>query len=1179
VIPVRVAVRIRPLSGKERQDGCEVALRVVEGRQQIALLNCDKAFTFDFAFDMFSAQSSVFNNAVDPLITQLFKGYNVTVLAYGQTGSGKTYTMGTSRSTITPSSDTQEGVIARAVDKIFAKIKDLDVHYEFKVRVAFVELYMEQLCDLLSTKADGGNNAVDIREDPKQGVYIANLTEVPIKDSEEVFQALVKGSSRRATAATNMNAVSSRSHAIFTISIEGNRRSASLSETAEADELDMPDSIRAKFHLVDLAGSERAKKTGATGERYKEGVSINMGLLSLGNVIAALGEDNGPKTHISYRDSKLTRLLQDSLGGNSHTLMIACVSPADSNIEETLNTLRYADRARKIKNKPIVNRGEAKEEVVRLRREIQDLKMQLIQGGSGGEGLNDLEAKELLDLRENYAKILRENKELTSALAAIQSHVNDQSQDSGDFDPDGDEEANPEKVAEEKQAKLATQLANLNDVLAQKEQLASTMMANEEKIAEMREKYEKSLASLQEELATLQQEKDNLDSQQKKSGSNDPTCKISEQRRKRIQDLENQMNELRKKVADQSRALKMNEKAEKRAKQLGEEISQMKANKVKLMKQMKEDAERVRVWKQAKEKEVQKLKQTERKQQVKIAKMETMHVKQQNVMKRKMEEAVIANKRLQEVIDKQKTVKKMKAQAAGSGKSGLLGAAERVKTMVNHELDVAASLKDAIRSREQLMKDRAELSKQLTDLRSQSRLTMMASDRTKMDAKRKELQSELDMRNKEIANLQKQIMDVKAGTDESSGGGGAGGSSASGGGSGKSWETIQTVSEAKVAIQYLFDKTTDLMSSATILRSEKADVQHMFSEAAANVRTLEDEITQLKQEKETEVLRLTKEFEDQKSMLLSKLTNPDFDVKEADMAKFSEFHSKLKETMKKKKKKPAAKAETEVAAAADDIEDIFSDEESEGSDDDAMDAYDPDWQQTPLFRRLKKARDTTFKLGGRASMAVGGALRRKTSSTVALLAENSGEESDSINAANADGAPAAIKRKSNSNPDGCGCKNGCKNKKCSCRKNERSCGSGCKCGKNGVSCTNNKDVIAEDVEDCTAGTMSLLSATFDLSDAKENDPPAAAAAAADATFTASSKAPALTLTAPPSKSPRSPAAFLAPATPLSSLCTPVNGGGGAAAHKRKTIFQSPLSETNESPTQFKPRPLVKHLNA
>merc|ERR1712098_162251 len=181
------------------------------------------------------------------------------------------------------------------------------------------------------------------------------------------------------------NARSSRSHAIFTLCIEAKPKSDPKAVTVS------------KFHLVDLAGSERQKKTKAKGERLKEGININMGLLSLGNVISALGEENrGANTHIPYRDSKLTRLLQDSLGGNSHTLMIACVSPADSNLEETISPLRYADRARKIKNKPIVNKDPRAAELGRLRSQVQQLQMQVLAGGGAANvspGEDSAEAK------------------------------------------------------------------------------------------------------------------------------------------------------------------------------------------------------------------------------------------------------------------------------------------------------------------------------------------------------------------------------------------------------------------------------------------------------------------------------------------------------------------------------------------------------------------------------------------------------------------------------------------------------------------------------------------------------------------------------------------------------------------------------------------------------------------
>merc|ERR1711997_360988 len=204
-----------------------------------------------------------------------------------------------------------------------------------------------------------------------------------------------------------------------TLFIDGVRSEISSTESC-SDSSALATGISVKFHLVDLAGSERAKKTQATGNRFKEGTAINMGLLSLGNVISALGDEAGSK-HIPYRDSKLTRLLQDSLGGNSHTLMIACVSPADYNLEETMSTLRYADRARKIKNKPIVNIDDKNEIVGRLRRENHELRMQLQQGGGGGKG--GCTADELQKIKNEVEDAQEETRQFQSALLACQEEM------------------------------------------------------------------------------------------------------------------------------------------------------------------------------------------------------------------------------------------------------------------------------------------------------------------------------------------------------------------------------------------------------------------------------------------------------------------------------------------------------------------------------------------------------------------------------------------------------------------------------------------------------------------------------------------------------------------------------------------------------------------------------------
>ncbi|RGB31584.1 P-loop containing nucleoside triphosphate hydrolase protein, partial [Rhizophagus diaphanus] len=303
-----------------------------------------RSFTFDYVFPSDTEQEEVFQECASPLIDKLVEGYNATLLAYGQTGSGKTYRMGTSSddSNIPPK---HQGIIPRAIRKLFADLherKEKNPSYQFEVYVSFLELYNEDLIDLLNPQSrennKKGKNDLIIREDTNGQIYWAGVKEVKVSDPDELLGQLQKGSLCRTVASTDMNMVSSRSHAIFSIILKQTRIE-----------------ITSKFHFVDLAGSERLKRTNDIGDRAKERIVINGGLLALGNVISVLGDESRNVTHIPYRDSKLTRLLQDSLGGNSQTLMLACVSPADSNFMETLNTLKHANRARNIKNKVSIN--------------------------------------------------------------------------------------------------------------------------------------------------------------------------------------------------------------------------------------------------------------------------------------------------------------------------------------------------------------------------------------------------------------------------------------------------------------------------------------------------------------------------------------------------------------------------------------------------------------------------------------------------------------------------------------------------------------------------------------------------------------------------------------------------------------------------------------------------------
>ncbi|XP_048602075.1 kinesin-like protein KIN-4C [Brassica napus] len=291
-------------------------------------------FMYDFVFGNAGLPSSqIYHRCVAPLVEDLFKGYNATVLAYGQTASGKTYTMG-----MGTNCGTSDGIIPKVMEYVFTRVEAV----KSQIRVSFLEIYNEEIYDLLASNPPS-RAPIIIRETASGEITLQGVTEVDVKTKEEMSSYLARGSFARASGSTNMNIQSSRSHAVFTISLQ----------ITTAEEI-----LCAKLRLVDLAGSERANRTGADGMRLKEGRHINSSLLALRNVISLLGDVRKRKkgAHVPYRVSKLTRLLQDSLGGKSKTVMIACVSPAISDVEETLNTLRYANCARNIKNQAVVQK-------------------------------------------------------------------------------------------------------------------------------------------------------------------------------------------------------------------------------------------------------------------------------------------------------------------------------------------------------------------------------------------------------------------------------------------------------------------------------------------------------------------------------------------------------------------------------------------------------------------------------------------------------------------------------------------------------------------------------------------------------------------------------------------------------------------------------------------------------
>ncbi|XP_041437974.1 kinesin-like protein KIF21B isoform X3 [Xenopus laevis] len=430
---VRVALRIRPQSSKEQAEGCRVCTWVYAGEPQV-LLGKDKAFTYDFVFDMDTDQVQVYETCVRGLVEGCFQGYNATVLAYGQTGAGKTHTMGSGFDLVV--TEEELGIIPRAVRQLFSTIQEHKTSaYErgqpepsFKVSAQFLELYNEEILDLFDVSRDPDSryrkSNIRIHEDASGGIYVSGASIRSVSSEGELLQLLKEGALSRTTASTQMNSQSSRSHAIFSVHLQQTRVSESCSVDSSSLEYE---TLTAKFHFVDLAGSERLKRTGATGERAREGISINCGLLALGNVISALGDQSKKVLHIPYRDSKLTRLLQDSLGGNSQTMMIACVSPSDRDFMETLNTLKYANRARNIKNRVTANQEQSGQQVQALRAELARVKLELqeYKAGhrvAGSDGLSDM-CQELSMLRSENASLRLRVTALQEAIRAINARV------------------------------------------------------------------------------------------------------------------------------------------------------------------------------------------------------------------------------------------------------------------------------------------------------------------------------------------------------------------------------------------------------------------------------------------------------------------------------------------------------------------------------------------------------------------------------------------------------------------------------------------------------------------------------------------------------------------------------------------------------------------------------------
>ncbi|XP_024228092.1 kinesin-like protein unc-104 isoform X1 [Bombus impatiens] len=423
---VKVAVRVRPFNNREisREAQCIIEMSgnttsILNPKAPPGSKDALKSFNYDYSyFSMdpndanYSSQLMVYKDIGEEMLEHAFEGYNVCIFAYGQTGAGKSYTM------MGKQEEGQEGIIPQICKDLFRKIsRNSNECLKYSVEVSYMEIYCERVRDLLNPKNKGN---LRVREHPLLGPYVEDLSKLAVMSYQDIHDLIDEGNKARTVAATNMNETSSRSHAVFTIFFTQQKQDSATGLVTEKV---------SKISLVDLAGSERADSTGAKGTRLKEGANINKSLTTLGKVISALAEIAATKKKkkadfIPYRDSVLTWLLRENLGGNSKTAMIAAVSPADINYDETLSTLRYADRAKQIVCKAVVNEDANAKLIRELKEEIQKLRELLKQEGidvqEGPDGKVTYEKKES---RDEIVRATKREDDVKESRPRIASHT------------------------------------------------------------------------------------------------------------------------------------------------------------------------------------------------------------------------------------------------------------------------------------------------------------------------------------------------------------------------------------------------------------------------------------------------------------------------------------------------------------------------------------------------------------------------------------------------------------------------------------------------------------------------------------------------------------------------------------------------------------------------------------
>lgn len=578
-------------------------------------------------------------------------------MAYGQTGSGKTFTMGSEAHDELDIADSS-GLIPRFMDNIFTSLEhkkmvsDKDTEntnslMDYKLQGSFLEVYGEDVHDLLDPK----RKSLPLREDSNGGIVCNGLTQRAVQSAEQSLQVLHEGTHNRTTAATLMNLTSSRSHAVFTITLQQEFSGSGV--------------ITSRFTFVDLAGSERMKKTGAQGERAREGIQINKGLLALGNVINALASEDKP--HVPYRQSKLTRLLQDALGGNSQTLFLACVSPSDTNASETLSTLHYANRARNIQNAPVQNVDATTVELLRLKSLTQVLQMELVREKFGVAGSEEAvmkrsDVKAYLHEIENLAREKQGSISVPSTLVASSAstfhltsprpmkrakvlntgmqmaspspaNVDNDKSILELFDPSELDVVNPDEELAildqllelqqrdqefgKEQKRDAAELEQVEGELAEQEVMLIQLRESLKVYHEIKEKYEILMA----EVGRLENEKLDLASQLEKA-SNDPSQGCSKAIQRKLEKVEQALVRARDETQKHRRKVRNAEQEAKKTRVLERKIAELKLGRANLVRKQKQAAKSHREYTECRTREISSLRRQKGAAEQKVSKLQ-----------------------------------------------------------------------------------------------------------------------------------------------------------------------------------------------------------------------------------------------------------------------------------------------------------------------------------------------------------------------------------------------------------------------------------------------------------------------------------------------------------------------------------------------------------------------------